>query len=62
MHRGIRVREGNVARDELFSGWVGGAEGGSGSPPPRLERMSWDELLARWEGKLHERYRMGGWE
>ena len=28
MHRGIGVREWNIARSELFSGWVGSAEGG----------------------------------
>ena len=62
MHRGIGVREGNVARVELFSGWVGSAEGRRGSRAPRWERMSWDELLARGEGKVHEGYGMGGWE
>ena len=47
MHRGIEVWEGDVARNELFSGGIGSAEEWQRSRAPNWERMSWEELLTR---------------
>ena len=47
VHRSIDVREGNIARGELFSGWVGGAEGGRGRGAQVRVGVDGVELLAQ---------------
>ena len=63
MHRGIGVREEDIARSELFSGWIGSAEGGRGSGAQVRVGIGRVELLTRGEGRVQEGYVLAevGW-
>ena len=60
MHRGIGVREWDVARSELLSGWIRSAEGGRGSGAQVRVGISSVELLAR-GGGVRARCKKGMW-
>ena len=60
MHRGIGVREWDVARSELLSGWIRSAEGGRGSGVQVRVGIGSVELLAR-GGGVRARCKKGMW-